>query len=328
MKSKVICFPAANEVDFTTIDVPTPGREQIITKTILSGVSTGTETRVWRGKEDPNAFPLIPGYENVGVILGVGEDVALQPGTLVFHSGSDFTGEFSRLWGAHSEYCLIREANAVPIPDNVSARDAVHTIVGAIALHGIHRGHVVETDKVAIVGLGLIGHLAAQCAKAQGAFVIAVDYDQSRLDAIRPHADICLNATGINVEERIKALTDGGVDVVVDVTGVANAADSIARFIYTQPWAPPYPPNGRVVLLGSYSEPISFSYHPTLFANEPDILPSRYCTRAEMEEIVAMMADGRLTPSRIPADIHPVQDAVSAYHELVEKKKMRLLFEW
>ncbi len=328
MKSKVLIFPKPQKVGFSHINIPEPRAGQILTKTIMTGISTGTETRVWRGGEDANAFPLIPGYENVGEIIRVGDGVALTPGTRVFHSGSDFTGDFSRLWGAHSEISLIQADNAIVIPEDVKTEDAVYTLVGAIALHGIHRGKVAHTDKVAVVGLGLIGHLAAQCATSKGAHVIAVDFDDARVDAIEPYADVCLNATGIYAEARVKELTDGGVDVVVDVTGVPHAADSIARLITPQPWAPPYPPNGRVVLLGSYSEPVSFHYHPTLFANEPDILPSRYCTKDEMVEIVAMMADGRLKPNAIPAQIYAIEDAISAYDELVDKKMMRVLFEW
>ena len=157
MKSTVILFPKPERVDFAEIDIPAPGPGQILAKTILTGVSTGTETRVWRGGEDASAFPLIPGYVNVGEILEAGEGVSLQPGALVFHTGSDNTGEYSRLWGAHCQYCLIRAENAILLPDGIDPKDAIYTVVAAIAQHGIHRGGVAAGDRVAVVGLGLIG---------------------------------------------------------------------------------------------------------------------------------------------------------------------------
>lgn len=329
MKSKVIIFPTPNRVELTEIDVPEPAPGQLLTKTVITGVSTGTETRVWHGTEDPRAFPLIPGYENIGEIVAVGKGVSFEPGSLVFHSGSHFTGDYTRLWGAHCQYCLIRADDLILVPDDVAPRDAVYILVGAIALHGIHRGKVTANDKVAIAGVGLIGHLAVQNAKAIGAHVIAIDFDQARLDAVASAgADVCLQTTGINLEEQIKEQTGGGVDVVVDVTGVPHAADSFARLIKTQPWAPPYPPNGRVVLLGSYAEPVCFHYHPTLFDTEPDILPSRYCTRAEMQQVIEMIKNSQLRPDAIPQKTYPVDAAIAAYRELVEQKLMRVLFEW
>jgi len=82
------------------------------------------------------------------------------------------------------------------------------------------------------------------------------------------------------------------------------------------------------VLLGSYEEPVFFHYRPTLFENEPDILPSRYCTNAEMQEVVSMMQNGRLKPKTIPETTYAVEEAITAYEKLVQEKKMRVMFMW
>jgi 2-desacetyl-2-hydroxyethyl bacteriochlorophyllide A dehydrogenase len=328
MNSKCIVFVKPLQVEFGEIDVPAPATGQILTRTLYTGVSTGTETRVLRGGE-VNSFPLIPGYENVGQVIQCGADVDYKPGDIVFAGSSNFTGRYFKCWGAQVEVALINAADAIPVPPGVDPLRALYVQVGGISLHGIIRARVTEKEIVAVVGLGLIGHLAAQCAKALGATVIAVDTDETRLGIARVAGfDHVLNGRDDNLEQRVKALSNGGVDVAVEATGVASVADQTARLVRGKSWSPPYPPSARVVLLGSYTEPVAFSYHPTLFDNEPDILPSRYTTRSDMLDMMQLIAEKKVDPAVLPAAVVPVKDAVRAYQDLMSKKTMRVIFNW
>ncbi len=328
MISKCIVFNEPHNVGLGEIDVPEPQAGQILARTLYSGVSTGTETRVLRGGE-VDTFPLIPGYESVGEVVKVGDGVDMKPGDLVFVGPPEYTGDFVKCWGAHIEYALANADNCIPVPAGTDPVKALYTKVGGIALHGVNRAKITADDKVAIVGLGLIGHLALQSVKARGAWVIGIDKDPERLDiAQKAGADAVLNVKKVDVEKKVKALTNGGVTVAVDVTGVAAAADSTARLVFEKPWDPPYPEPSRVLLLGSYSEPVAFSYHPTLFANEPNIITSRDTTQADMKEMMQLIADGKVDPSVLPAVEYPVDAAPQAYTDLVEKKIMRVYFSW
>lgn len=328
MISNCIVFNAPNRVTFGTIDVPQPGPGQVLTRTIYTGVSTGTETRVLRGGE-VNTFPLIPGYENIGEVIQVGEGVYYKPGDIVFVGASEFSGSFIKCWGAQVEIALAFADNLILVPRGVNPLDALYVKVGGIALHGINRALVTDKDSVAVVGLGLIGHLAAQCAQAKGATVIAIDRDEERLNIARKAGfAYVLNANEGDLEARVKEITNGGVDVAVDATGIAATVDKTAQLVHGKPWAPPYPPSARVVLLGSYTEPVSFSYHPTLFGNEPDILPSRYATSADLREIMQLITDGKVNPAILPVQVYSVTDALRAYHELITQKLMRIVFNW
>ncbi len=329
MKSKAIVFRDAYKVEIAEIDVPKPGAGQVLTKTLYSGVSTGTETRVLAGAQAGADFPLVPGYENLGQIVEVGEGVSFKPGTIVFVGPSDFTSPYTRCWGAHVEYALKNASQVFPVPEGTDPALAVYTKVGAIALHGVKRASVTQKDTVAVVGLGLIGHLAAQCAKAMGATVIAIDMAPARLDAAKQAGvDYAVNAAKENVEQRVKEISNGGVDVAIDATGIAKLVDSTARLVHTKPWAPPYPPSGRVVILGTSNEPISFSYSPTLFDNEPDIFPSRDTVPDDLSEMMQLIAAGKVKPDVIPAKQFDFKDAPAAYEELIDKKLMRMVFSW
>lgn len=330
MDSKCIVFTKANTISIKDLDVPKPEAGQILIKTLVTGVSTGTETRVLRGGEDPNGFPCIPGYENVGEVLDAGPGVnGIEMGDVVFHTGSEFTGPFARMWGAQVGIALISAESVLKAPGGLDPLKAIYTKVGAIALHGINRARVNPTDTVAVVGLGLIGHMAVQSAKAKGATVIAIDVDVDRLKAAeKGGADHLVNASEIDVEARVKELSNGGVSVAVDVTGIADTVNQTAQLVYTKPWAPPYPSSARVLLLGSYEEPVCFTYHPTLFANEPDIITSRDTTPDDMQEMMNLIASGKVDPGAVPDTVYPVNEAPQAYEDLVAKKTMRVVFDW
>jgi bacteriochlorophyllide a dehydrogenase len=128
MKSDAIIFTQPNVVTIGEIHLPDPSPGQIITQTHLSGVSTGTETRVLLGQQPDTHFSLIPGYENIGSVIKVGKNVkGLKPGNRVFHAGSAFTGPYCRAWGAQVAYALTRAEDAVMIPQSMSDTKAIYT---------------------------------------------------------------------------------------------------------------------------------------------------------------------------------------------------------
>ncbi len=329
MKSKVIIFPEPNEAKIAEIDIPAPKPGQILTRTLYTGVSTGTETRVFIGKENKAVFPLIPGYENVGEIIETTEGVNLKKGALVFLSSSLFTGEYNSCYGGQVEYALVNAERVLPVPEGINLVSALYSHVGAIALHGVKRAGICAEDTVAIVGQGLIGHLAAQCAKANGATVIAVDISDERLEISKKAGiDHAINVKNADAVEKVKEISNGGVTVAIDVTGIAKTIDTTARMLRPKPWNPPFPPSTRFVLLGSYVDPIEFSYHPTLFDNEPDIYPSRDCTFDDMKEVLDLIASGKINPGVIPARIMSFKQAEEAYNMLVNKQAMRIIYKW
>ena len=328
MIARCIVFDKVKSVTFGELEMPAPGPGQILTETIYTGVSTGTESRVLLGGES-NDFPLIPGYENIGRVIEVGPGVTYKEGELVFVGPPEFTGQYSKCWGGQVSIALADAAKVVPLPQNIDPLAGLYVKVGGIALHGINRAKVTDKDTVAIVGMGLIGHMAAQSAKAKGAKVIAVDMDADRLEVIQKAGiDHVINAAEGNVEARVKELSNGGVDVAIDVTGIAATVDKTAQLVYSKPWDPPFPPSPRVVTLGTYTQPVCFSYHPTLFTNEPDIITARDTTLEDMTEMAQLIADGKVKPELVPATIAGMDQAPAAYRDLLDKKMMRLIFKW
>ena len=235
------------------VDVPVPEIEdnEILVKTARSMISTGTETasmkreakttfkgkinkqrqdldklknlvlkrgfsqsyKLVRAKLNPQATDLTlsaTGYSVSGRVVAIGKNILnFNIGDRVACAGSGIA--------AHAEYVAIPRNLAVPIPENVSYEEGAFTTIGSIALHGLRRSNITFGDTIVITGLGLLGLLGVQIAKAWGLNVIALDIDAGRLAlATKLGADYVFNADDSGVETFVCNLTNGfGADAVV-----------------------------------------------------------------------------------------------------------------
>ncbi len=108
MQTSAILFPKPHEVAIVEFDLPVSlEMNEVLVRTLISGVSSGTETRVLAGLQPDAQFPLIPGYENVGQVIEIGSGVRdfQKIGDIIFHSGSQQTGPYQRAWGASDGAC-------------------------------------------------------------------------------------------------------------------------------------------------------------------------------------------------------------------------------
>lgn len=329
MKGSCIVFARAGVVDTGEIVIPEPGPGQLVTRTVVSAVSTGTETRVLRGGQDGTIFPLIPGYENVGEVVACGPETSLPIGSLVFVREHLYESPgLSRSWGGQVSHSLTSEAAAIPIPTSVPTGNSIFAKVSGISLHGVKRANVTRTDTVAVVGLGLIGHFVVQHALAVGAKVIAVDISHRRLAlAAEAGASAVLNRTDCDVTDLVKRENNGGVTVAFDCTGRSDTLESTAALIRPRPWDSEPNQAGRLVIQGSLEEPVSIGYME-LFRPELDVVVPRDCDRRDVEDALASMAAGSTDPSLVPARSFHFTDAATVYPQLIKGDFMRAHFSW
>lgn len=335
MKTKAIVFTGPFQIEIRDFELRDLKEGEVLIKTIYTGVSPGTELRVLSGKQVGGEFPLIPGYESVGRVVKVGKGVeGLREGMMVFSSGTRFTGPYNRVWGGQVEYSIVREDEVVVVPEGLDPLYAVFTKTCAIALHGVKRAKVADNDKVVIVGQGLIGHLALQMSKLKGAYVIAIDMVEERLqNALLAGADYTINPKRKDVYKEVIEITNGGVDVAIDVTGFASTVNDTANLIRPRPYVTksskdPNPPVGRLLILGSYTDPICFNYHPTLFDHEIDVIVSRDCTYFDMLEAIDLIRNKKVNLNVINFEIFDFQSAEKGYKELMDRKIIKAIFKW
>ena len=196
------------------VAMPTPGDNELLVAVYSSVISTGTETMDMRKndltfseklmekkllwdkvnrsiKKDGLASTLAAiknklspseqsyifksmGYSNAGVVVGKGKLVNnFSIGDRVACAGSGIA--------SHAEFAAIPVNLAVKISDSLSFEAAGFTTIGAIAMQGIRRANVSFGETIMITGLGLLGLIAVQIAKAWGLVVIGVDLNDERL---------------------------------------------------------------------------------------------------------------------------------------------------
>ncbi len=118
--------------------------------------------------------PLPLGYSSAGTIVQIGPDLAdFQVGDRVACAGGGYA--------VHAEYVLVPKNLLAKIPENVDFEAAAFTTLGSIALHGFRLANPTLGESVAVIGLGVLGILAAGVAKAAGCKVFGIDVDPDRV---------------------------------------------------------------------------------------------------------------------------------------------------
>jgi L-iditol 2-dehydrogenase len=215
-------------------------------------------------------FPTICGHEFAGTVEALGDGVtkfkvgdrvavfpllwrddhpACEQGKYAQSDGYDYLG--SRSDGAFSEYVIAPERNLIRVPDNVSLEEASMTEPAAVALHALRRAGLRLGDTVAIFGLGPIGLMVAQWARAMGAASVALfDLLPQKLELARQLGfEHIFDSRSTRPAEAIEALTGGrGVHVAVEAAGVPP---TMLAAMQTTRRA------GKVVLLGNPSADVT-----------------------------------------------------------------------
>ena len=188
---------------------------QVLRKARTDGLrQTATAVRTRLDDE----MPL--GYSAAGTVLEVGEAVAgVRPGDRVATGGA-----------GHAELQVVAGLLAVPVPDTVPDADAAFATVGAIALHGLRLAEVGPGARVVVIGLGLVGQLAARLARAAGCEVAGIDVDAWAVErAAATSCDLALVEAGDDTTAAIDAWTGGaGADAVL-VTAATRSSDPMRR---------------------------------------------------------------------------------------------------
>ncbi|MBQ7604527.1 MAG: zinc-binding alcohol dehydrogenase [Clostridia bacterium] len=216
--------------------------KKVLVKTEVSTVSPGTERAVITdapncGGYKNHVFPRKSGYSSAGVVEKVGEDVrTVKPGDRVIV-----------FWGSHSSYNAVPESHVVKITDDIPFDEAAVVFISTFSLAAIRKCRIEIGESGLVMGCGLLGQFAVKLMRAAGAApIIACDTVDSRLnEAKSAGADFIFNALDPDFAKKVKEVSQGGVNVAVEVTGVGagldEALDCMARF-------------GRIALLGCTRE--------------------------------------------------------------------------
>jgi predicted dehydrogenase/threonine dehydrogenase-like Zn-dependent dehydrogenase len=184
-------------------------------KQVVDKVKSDGILETWRQARARLDTPVPLGYSAAGMVVGVGAGVAgLSIGTRVACAGHPYA--------AHAEILCVPKNLCVAIPDGVSFEDASYVMLGAIALNAVRLAEPQIGERVAVIGLGLLGLLGLQMLRAAGCRVIGIDVSPEKLELART-----LGATeAVLADEAVGAAAAFTGNQGVDSTIVFASADN------------------------------------------------------------------------------------------------------
>lgn len=332
---RVIQVPEAG-ADFepTTREVPEPGRGQVRVRIQACGVC-GSDFFAKEGGFPGMNWPLIPGHEIAGVVDALGEDVRpWQVGQRVgvgWYGGScgwcepcrkgDLIGcensPVPGIWmdGGYAEYIVVPQSALAAIPDALSPEEAAPLMcAGVTTFNALRRSNARPGDRVAILGLGGLGHLAVQYAVKMGFETVAIGRGPAKADLAKQlGAHEYIDSAAGNPGDALGAM--GGATAILSTVASADADDSVMGGLAR---------HGRLVLIGAATGPMHV-VPATMLTPLNSIAGTAAGTAKDSEDTIAFSV---LTGVRAIIEPRPLADAPAAYDRMLTgKARFRMVLQ-
>lgn len=324
---------SAGDLRLDTVPIPEPGAGEVLVKVWRSGIC-GTDLHIAKGNFPAPNLPLTLGHEFSGVIAATGEgaeplaqgdnvvvDINIACGRCYFCRRGQklFCPDVAQL-GVHragglAEYVVVPAGNVYVLPKSLSLDDAAYVEPLACAIHGQDRIGVRSGDRVLIIGGGPMGLAHIALAKLAGAATVIVsEPDPARRElAGAMGADVLVNPFETPLEEALADLTDGiGPDIVIEAVGSIPTYEAAVAVVRR---------GGRILAYGAAPQTATMSLRPfDIYSKELTIVGSYAGTYDTWPRAIALLAEGRFTPSTIVDSIRPLAEAVEAIRGLETDK--------
>ena len=319
------------------IAVPVPAPHQVLVRIEASGLCH-TDIHAARGDWPVKpTLPFTPGHEGVGIVellgadvtnLHLGDRVALPwfgygcgecgycvDGRETLCESQQNTGY--SIDGGLGEYAVADARYVVRVPEGVSPRDAAPlTCAGVTTYKAVKVAHVVPAERVAVFGIGGLGHLAVQYAKIVGGFVTAVDVTDDKLAlAKRLGADQLIDASKSDPVAEIQKV--GGADVAIVLAASSKVFEQAFHSLRR---------GGRLICVGL---PKDGAFELPIFETVlkgVSVIGSIVGTRQDLREVFALHAGGRTEVVIETRELDDIADSMDDV--LAGKVPARIVFEF
>jgi predicted dehydrogenase/threonine dehydrogenase-like Zn-dependent dehydrogenase len=270
--------------------------------------------------------PMALGYSSAGTIVALGTHMpGFKVGQRVACAGGGYA--------VHADYAVVPRNLLTLLPKQVDFESGAFATLAAIAMHGFRLAEPQVGERVAVVGLGLLGYLAAQIALAAGCSVFGIDIDPKRV-ALAASLGIEAVARARAVDAGASFTTNRGFDVVLICADTrSNDPVELAALIARD--------RARIVATGAVglNIPRKAYYEKELsFINSRSYGPGRYDAAYEeagkdyplgyvrwtegrnLESVVELMAHGKLKVAPLITHRFPIEMAAQAYGIITGRK--------
>ncbi len=322
MKAVRLAAPG-KPLEMHEVPVPQAGTGEVLVRVKAAGIChSDAHYRAGRSRVDP--LPLTLGHEVAGVVEEVGEGVAnvKQGDRVCLHynmccgtcatcrSGFDqfcakclMIGHYAD--GGYAEFIKVPARNAIPLPAEILfEQGATLMCASATSFHALRKGRLKAGETVAVFGAGGLGMSAIQLAKVFGARVVyAVDIHEDKLALAERFGAVAIYAGRHDPVAEIRQRSGGGVDVALELIGLAETIQQSLRVLGNM---------GRAVVVGISDTPVAIDSYRELLGQERELIGSNDHLLEELPEVVDLARRGLLDTSRVVSRTVPLEaDAIN-----------------
>ncbi len=307
METVAVVLEQPGKLALRTLALQEPGADDIVVDALWSGISSGTERLLWEGRmpDFPGmGYPLVPGYETVGVVAQGGHGFA--EGDRVFVPGANCYKEARGLFGGAAARIVLPARRALPLR-NIEGETGILVALAATAHHAVAGEHAALPEL--IVGHGILGRLLARITLALGGAAPTV---WETAEARRTSTD------GYSV---IDPSADQRKDyrTICDASGANGLLDSLIGRLAKR---------GEVTLAGFYEQPLSFTFPPA-FMREARLRIAAEFTHTDMEAVTDLITSGRLSLNGLISNRAKASTAPHAYHTaFTDPSCIKMALDW
>ncbi|WP_341938253.1 zinc-dependent alcohol dehydrogenase [Marinimicrobium sp. C2-29] len=300
-----------------------PGAGEVCLKVGYTGIC-GTDMHIYHGVMDKRvSIPQTTGHEVSGVVDEVGEGVTdYKPGERVVVRPLDYCGECPACDAGHSHIChnlkfmgidtpgsfqnywTVKARTLHRLPENVSLQQGALVEPLSVACHDVARARLKTGEKAVVLGGGPIGQLVAAVAKGIGAEVMVSELNPARLKFSEELGFETVNPKEEDIEEKVKAWTNGkGADVVFEVSGVQAAVETMTQIASVR---------GRICMVAIHAEkPLVNLFH--FFWKELELVGARVYEAEDFDQAIDMISSGKIDIDRFITSVSPLDEIDEAF---------------
>lgn len=333
---KALVHTAPNTFELKDVPKPIPQENEILVRIKAVGIC-GSDVHGMTGHTGRRIPPIIMGHEASGVVEACGAKVTrwkvgdrvtfdstiycnaceycLQ-GRINLCSNRRVLGvscDEYRRDGAMAEYVVVPEHIVFKLPDTVSFHQGALIEPLSISLHAVNRARIRIGDSVVVMGCGIIGLMAIQCARLAGAgTILAVDLNEARLEmALKVGADVVVNPAKANPLQMVLNHTKGkGADVAFEAVGLEKTVNETLSYVRK---------GGKLVLIGNLAPTVPIGLQ-AIVTREIDVYGSA-ASSGEYQTCVDLIGSRRILVDQYISKVAPLEEGQVWFEKLLSGKE-------
>lgn len=331
MQANAVVFTAPNTVEYRAVTCPEPGPRDVVVRVTQSWISNGTEGSFLRGERiagdtpyypgDPWPFPIVAGYQKIGVAEWVGAEVTdIAVGETVFAALGKIEGMFSP-WAGQVSLSVSPREQIWKIPAGVDPLACSGLVLTQVGYNCGVRAPMAIGEGAVVIGDGMVGQWAAQTLAWRGANVVLVGHHAERLQLFGNGPLRCaVNAREQDWVQVVRERFPTGVQVAVDTVGSTAMVEQVMGVMKRY---------GHIISAGFYGTQDKIALQPLRNRELSLDLVSGW-SQARMDATLALIAAGHLHTLPLITHHFPVTQAADAWRLIAQKGEavLGVILDW